>query len=67
MVWQHEFEVAVADRELEILANCPQNDLGGKLPPFERPAATHRRPFLRTPSLRSYPNPASTQTFHQSP
>ena len=35
-IMQHKFEIAIADRELEIPAHRPEDHLGGELPSLER-------------------------------
>jgi hypothetical protein len=41
-VGQHHLEIAVADREHQVPTHGPEDDVGGELPPFERPVPHHR-------------------------
>jgi hypothetical protein len=57
-VLQHEFEIAVTDREPELPAHRPQDHLRGELPPLDPSALTHRR---------TCPEPATKQTLLEGP
>jgi hypothetical protein len=54
-VSQHQLEVAVADREHEVPADCPEDHLGGELPSLERPALLHRARLMPSCHARLLP------------
>src|SRR4051812_30744686 len=69
-VGQHQLEVAVADRELQVPAHRPEDDLGREAEAAERPGVDHERCSQRgwRWERRSYPltAPRSTQRNRQS-
>jgi len=55
MVLQHEFQIAVADREHQVPSDRPEDHLSGELPPFETPAPIHCRALSRTSAVPMLP------------
>src|SRR4051812_45921622 len=60
-VGEHQLEVAVADRELQVPAHRPQDDLGREAEAAEGPGVRHdgcsRREVARAPLLPAYASP----------
>ena len=52
-IGEHALEIAVADRELQVPADCPQNDLRRELPTLERVLVTFASPSAPLSTLLS--------------